>query len=291
MWGRREAADVKNHRISDSREHGFDRSGGSAAILNSRKAGSLVGALLAAAVLGGFAGDASATILVFDQVRLGSGAVVPTMGGVSTIVPQDYGDRVTGSPMAVTGGDFTYGNSGEGFTPNVVAEYSSDNGVALWTVGYGDLVNVMFAEVDAGLAPSPMNVRLTADTGFEVLLYDFDLAGYPQADYTIDAVTVYSGVTQLFSQSNVLVEGNLTGPRHTPFVFATPLRGPEILIEIDFSNIAVGAQDNIGIDNIRFGQYPLEADPEGMPEPAALPLFLSALGVLSFAAWRKRNTT
>lgn len=281
---------MKSYRSSDSWEHGPDRSGWSAAIFISCKVGSLLGALVVAAMLGGIAGDAGATVLIFDQVRLGSGTVVPTAGGVSTVVPQDYGDRVTGSPMAVAGGDFTYGNNGEGFTPNVVAEYSSANRVALWTVSYGDLVNVMFATVESGLAPTAMNVRLTADPGFEVLLYDFDLAGYPQADYTIDAVTVYSGVTPLFSQSNVLVEGNLTGPRHTPFVFATPLRGPEILIEIDFSNIAVGAQDNIGIDNIRFGQDPSEALPEEMPEPAALPLLLSALGVLGFAARRKRST-
>lgn len=286
---------MKSYRNSDSWEHGSDRSGWSGAIFISCKVQSLLGALLVAAMLGGIAGDAGATVLIFDQVRLGSGTVVPTAGGVSTIVPQDYGDRVTGSPVAVAGGAFTYGNNGEGFTPNVVAEYSSANRAALWTVSYGDLVNVMFATVDIGAAPSQMNVRLTADSGFEVVLYDFDLAGYPQADYMIDAVTVYGGVTPLFSQNNVLVEGDSTGPRHTSFTFATPLRGSEILIEIDFSNIAVGDQDNIGIDNIRFGQDPPEAlpeeMPEEMPEPAALPLLLSALGVLGFATWRKRRAT
>jgi hypothetical protein len=286
---------MKSDRNSDSWEQGPDRSGWSAAIFSSCKAESLLGALLVAALVGGIAGDAGATVLIFDQLRNSSGMVAPIVSAAGTIVPQDYGDRVTGSPIAVAGGDFTYGNSGEGFTPNVVAEYSSANRVALWPVGYGDLTNVMFATQDLGVAPAAMNVRLTADPGFEVLLYDFDLAGYPQADYTIDAVTVYGGVTPLFSQSNVLVEGNLTGPRHTSFAFATPLRGPELLIEIDFSNLALNVQDNIGIDNIRFGQDPPEAMPEEMPEempePAALPFFLAALGALSFATWRKRRAT
>lgn len=222
--------------------------------LAGRPAGWAASALVAcvlAATLGCMAGEAGATILTFDQARNATGTtVIPIQAGAA--VPQDYGDRVTGSPMAVAGGAFTYGEAGEGFTPNVVVDYFSGGNVSLWTIDYGDLANVIFASPGSQV----MNVRLTADPGFEVRLFHFDLAGWPQADYTINGVSVSSGATTLFSQADVLVEGNATGPRHTAFDFPTPLAGPELLIAIDVANIASGQQDNIGLDNLRFAQNP-----------------------------------
>ncbi len=89
--------------------------------------------------------QAHATILTFDQTRE-SGVVIPTISGRP--VQQDYGDRVAGSPQAVAGGQFTYGIGGEGFTPNILIEYSVEalpsGGVSLWADGYGDLTNVLF---------------------------------------------------------------------------------------------------------------------------------------------------
>ena len=58
---------------------------------------------------------------------------------------------------------------------------------------------------------------------------------------------------QLFSQSDVLVEGDSTGRRSATFAFATPLSGNDLLIEINYSNLPGNQQDNIGIDNVRFG--------------------------------------
>jgi hypothetical protein len=242
-------------------------------------------AVALAGMLACTAGEAGATLLTFDQSRSATGAlVIPTQAGSN--VPQDYGDRVTGSPMAVPGGAFTYGNGGEGFTPNVAVEYFSGNNVSLWTSQYGDLTNVMFASAGSNV----MNVRLTADLGYEVLLYQFDLAGWPESDYTINEVTVTSGGTTLFSQSNVLVEGNATGPRHTPFEFTSPLSGFELVIGIDFANIAFGQQDNIGIDNIRFGQNPPPAGrPIPIPEPGSMVLFAMGLALLGIA--RRRNAS
>jgi hypothetical protein len=276
-------ATVNNSRNSNLCDAGPGHDLWSAAGCHSLKATKILGTLVIAAMLGGVAGDAGATVLIFDQTRdaTTSTMVFPTYGGSN--VQQDYGDRVTGSPMAVPGGMFTYGNGGEGFTPNVVAEYSSGNNISLWTTDYGDLTNVMFALQNSNV----MNILLTADSGFDVLLYDFDLAGWPQSDYTIDEVAVLSGGTPLFAQNGVLVEGDATGPGHTTVAFANPLRGPELLIKIDFSNIGGSIQDNIGIDNIRFGQDP---PPAAIPAPAVLPLLFSALGVLGFAGWRKQNT-
>ena len=120
-------------------------------------------------------------------------------------------------------------------------------GVSLWGDQYGDLTNVLIGNNNS----ISLNVQLTADTGFDVHLYDFDLAGWPTADYTIDAVNVLSGTNTFFSQNNVLVEGDGPGPGLTSFAFATQLTGAEMLIQIDYGNLAGGQQDSIGIDNIR----------------------------------------
>ena len=233
--------------------------------------------------LGVSVGESQATVLIFDQTRNATQtAVVPTSAG--SVVQQDYGDNVTGSPMNVPGGQFTYGNEGEGFTPNVVTDYFSDTGVGQWTIQYGDLTNVLFAGAPlSGESPNTLNVRLTAEPGFEVLLYHFDLAGWANADYTINGVSVFSDTTTLFSQNNVLVEGDFSGPRHTSFDFSNPLSAEQLQIQIDFSNLAGSIQDNIGIDNIRFGQDP----PAAVPTPPALWLFGSGLIGLVGIARRK----
>lgn len=232
--------------------------------------------LAAAALAIGVACDLHATVLTFDQIREG-GLVVPTISGRG--VPQDYGDRVTGSPMAVSGGAFTYGEQGEGFTPNVVAEYFGGSAtpinpaVSLWVDQYGDLENVVIGNNNSG----SLNVRLTADAGFSVLLYAFDLGGWPNTDYTIAAVNVLDGGSTLFSQSDVLVQGDFIGPRRTAFDFATPLSGSQLLIQIDYSNLPGNQHDNIGIDNVRFGQSPPPGPGTiGIPEPSSGLLLLAA---------------
>ncbi|WP_340118274.1 PEP-CTERM sorting domain-containing protein [Pelagibius sp. 7325] len=234
------------------------------------------------------AGSARATILTFDQGRSATGFdVVPIQAGAQ--VAQDYGDRVTGSPMDVLGGTYTYGNGGEGFTPNVGVNYLATGGVFLWTLEYGDLTNVIFA----GPGSNVFRVQLEADAGFEVVLYGFDLAGWPLTDYAIDAVTVSSNGIPLFSQIDVAVEGDATGPGHTAFGFAAPLMGSELTISLDFSNIPFGQQDNFGLDNIRFGQSPPpEVVPTEVPEPGSLALLVTGLAMLGLrrdrAAFRLR---
>ena len=85
-----------------------------------------------------FASAGRASILTFDQIRVG-GVVVSTISGND--LEDDYGDRIIGSPMNVPGGQFTYGNGGEGFTPNVVVDFFAGNGttLSLWQDSYGDL--------------------------------------------------------------------------------------------------------------------------------------------------------
>lgn len=192
---------------------------------------------------------AHATILLFDQQRDAAGGttVGPTTSGGR--LPGDYGDNVTGAVMAVPGGFFTYGDGGEGFTPDVSLEIYGDGGptdprVNLWQTGYGDLVDVIFGE-GPGTAGSPtLHVLFTAAPGYVVDLYGFDLAGFG-SDYTIAGVEVLAGAVPLFSASEVLVQGDLAGPGHTTFGFATPLSAPELLLRLDLSNLAASIQDNM----------------------------------------------
>src|SRR5690606_30673109 len=130
-------------------------------------------------------------------------------------------------------------------------------------------------------------------------LYGFDLAGWPNADYLISGVTVSSLGSILFSQSGVLVEGNASGPGHTTFDFGGGLLGQELLLTIDYGNLTGGQHDNIGIDNVRFGQTPPRAtgepgpgpgpgpDPVAVPEPGSLSLLAAALALL-LLRWRSR---
>jgi hypothetical protein len=229
---------------------------------------------------------ADATILLFDQERdaASQSIVGPTSSGGT--VPADYGDHVTSAVMSVPGGFFTYGEAGEGFTPDVsldifsAAATETNPRVKLWQNGYGDLVNVIFAE-GPGTAGAPMlSVRFTAATGYNVDLYGFDLAGFG-SDYTIAGVSVFAGATTLFSEADVLVHGDASGPLRTAFAFMEPFSAPELLLQVDLSNLPSGSQDNVALDNLRFGQ-----NPPGVPEPATH--LLAIVGVAALFVRRAR---
>lgn len=234
-----------------------------------------VGLLLALA-----GAPAAATILSFDWTR-DSGVVVPTVS--PSDLPEDYGDFVSGPSMAVPGGVFSYGEAGEGFTPDVALDIRAggatptDPNVALWALSFGDLENVVFADPASGF----MEVTLTANAGFEVALHGFDLAGYPSADWVINGITISSPTATLFSQSSVLVEGGAGTVRHTEFSFASPLVASQLVIRIDYANLTPSRQDNIGLDNLRFGQTPPR-----VPEPGSA---VQALGALLAVALLQRR--
>lgn len=239
------------------------------------------------ALLGLFAAappaPAEATVLLFDQQRDAAtrSLVVPTMSGGS--LPADYGDNVSAAAMLVPGGFFSYGDGGEGFTPDITVDIFSDAatptnpGTSLFQTGYGDLVNVVFGD-GPGIEGASLNVLLTAAPGHVVDLHAFDLAGFPNADYVIAGVEVRAGRSTLFSEADVLVQGDPVGPRHTTFAFARPLSAPEILLRVDVSNLNAKLQDNVGIDSIRFGQ--------SVPEPGTAMLLLCGLAVSALACKR-----
>ena len=207
-------------------------------------------------------GAAHATILTFDVDGIFAG-----MG-----MNQDYGDSVTGLSNA----EGSYGEAGEGFTGNVVVDYGTVS-PALWTTSYSDLTNVLYEEVDS---QGPLQITLTADATHYVTLYDFDLGSWLSSS-DVPVVSVLDEFdTVLYTSTSVSVLSNV----HTQFNFATPLSGQTLRIIIDQANLGA-ASDNIGIDNVRFGQERVTTQP--VPEPATMTLL--GLGIAALAARARRK--
>jgi hypothetical protein len=213
-------------------------------------------------------------------------------------IDQTYGDRVTTSSQTQGTATFEYGVGAEGYTPNIVADYGPfsifTGGPSLWRYDYGDLTRVLYQGstfTGQGFDYDYLLLTLRADPGFEAVLYSFDLGGWNQTDYTINAVSVYDAgfngffpaENRVFYQPNASVQGS--GPSRSSFVFNTPIRGAEITILIDSTNL--GPQSElIGIDNVRFGQGLAETAP--IPEPGSLVLLTGGLTCLALASRRGR---
>jgi hypothetical protein len=228
------------------------------------------------------AGSAHATILTFDTDT--------SQPFTNLNMDQGYGDRVT----ALTMGKFSYGiGFGDGLTPNVTVSYAGATpgataALTRWSADYGDLVNVLENEADGDTL---LRILFTADAGYQVKLFGFDLAGWPDSDYTIPGLTVTSGDFTLYSAANVFVEGT---NGHSSFDFGPAgLVGESIAINIDLTGLG-GASDNIGIDNIRFGQSPpgvlIDQPPSTVPEPATWAAMLLGFLTIGAAARRRRIT-
>lgn len=218
------------------------------------------------------AANASAAVLIFERS--------PQFVN-SEAIPQAYGDRITAisMPAGPPATSFLYGAAG-GFTPNIVVQYdglTASDDIRYWDNNYGDLTHVAWGFT----GETTFGLTLTADAGFSAILTSFDLAGWSNADYTIDAVRVYgTGNVLLFSQSDVLVQGNFDGPRRTTFDFGPGLVSSVLRLEIDADRLGT-ASVNIGLDNVQFSQT---------PEPATIVTW-SALACcgLAFGARRRRG--
>jgi PEP-CTERM motif-containing protein len=210
------------------------------------------------------AGAASvrATVLTFD--------ITGATDGVA--MPQAYGDRVT----STTDGSFSYAAAG-GFTPNVVVDYTSPDApidLNFWSTGYNELVNVVENEPDG---EAGYTIRLTADSGFFVRLDGFDLGNFGGA-VTLTGLRVVDGDGNvLFSLSNIAVGAN-SGP-HQDYDFAGGLFGAQLNIIVDTTGMG-GNSDNMGLDNIQFGQ-------DVVPEPSSYAMLV--LGGATFLVLAARN--
>jgi hypothetical protein len=189
--------------------------------------------LLSCLALTAMVGITQATVLTFD-----------TDGGM----PQAYGDRVTNTTM----GAYSYGESGEGSTPNVEVEYIGVGGDGLdwWGPDYGDLVNVVENEDDGERWTS---IRFTADFGCKAVLHSTDLGNFNSESLLIDSMTITneSGAV-LFQQNNITLEGSSSG--HTNINFGS-VTGSVLTLVLDLQTAAVtDDNDSVGLDNITFSQ-------------------------------------
>jgi hypothetical protein len=208
-----------------------------------------------------------ATRLIFEQ----SGGFALNFTDLDSSAGPNYGDRVTGALQDGYQYDLTAGP-----TPAIVARYGTGttSDFSGWPTNYGDLADVIYANS----SPKVVDVKFTADPGFAVRLHSLQMAGWQQADYTINSVKVLDETSaELYSQLNVLVEGNTVGPRHTDFNFGSPLVGQAITIRIDATNLSIGSFANIGLDNVVISQ---------VPEPTGIALLLCGGMLLASAAWR-----
>jgi len=247
------------------------------------------------AMMAGNVSPAGATILTFDIVDTANYAGSENFPEGFQI-DQTYGDRVASSPTVSGTVTFSYGVGSEGYTPNVTVGYGPfsifTGGPSLWRYNYGDLNRSLYQGSTAqpiGNNYNYLEITLVADPGYLVTLNGFDLGGWFEGNYTIDSVSVYDDYfngffpadNRVFHDPSALILG--AGPAHSSYEFNTPISGRVVTILIDANNLG-DTSENIGIDNIRFGQA---IDPNPIPEPASLALL--GLGTLGLAALRRRR--
>ena len=177
-------------------------------------------------------GTASATILTFDA-------------GVGNyeLMPQDYGDNVTGTNM----GAYSYGEAGEGFTPNVTVEYIGvGDGLHYWHNSYGDLIGVLENEDDGERWTI---VHFEAETAHQVTLHSLDMGIYGTGLIPIDSMTITneSGAV-LFQRNNMAIDGSTSSHTNINFGAGT---GQSLTLILDLQTAAAtGDNDSIGLDNM-----------------------------------------
>lgn len=222
---------------------------------------------LVLAIMNSLIESSKASILTFDITNAAFPISEDFPEGVR--INPDYGDRIVDDEpqSASDGSKFEYGDDDGNYTPNITVSYGPfsifTGGPELWRYHYGNLDRVLYQgsrHTGVGNDYNILEIVLVADPGYDVQLLGFDLGGW-QADFTINAVTVYDGVpfpfltptNDIFKTSGpVDVAG--PGPDNTQFDFSSaPLTAHVIWLQIDANNLGADSEF-IGIDNIRFRQ-------------------------------------
>lgn len=225
---------------------------------------------------------ASASVLTFDSCGTSAtSAIVSSCSGGA--INQSYGDRVQSANTDANGTqDRSYGESGEGFTPNITTSYSVAFG---WSSGFGSLTNIIYAPGDTAF----LTVTFSADAGYHARLLGFDMGGFfdlinfpNTTQYTGINVSVFNeSNTQLFTQNY-----NLDAMGVNQLINVQSGAGGSLTLRLDLSNLAwdpnngIFDRESVGLDNIRFAQTAASTTPNGdVPEPSTLTLVgLAGLG-------------
>lgn len=248
-----------------------------------------------ALVIGGLslcAAQSHATVLTFDMGAVDNQSV--------DALYQSYGDRVGNPIFDALAPTYSYG-SACGITPNVSVTYLAGTFFGISQPPsqrrFGDLNNVIWRTFGGN---NILGVTLTADPGFEVQLFSFDIAALLNLsnialseNLPAKSIIVYNQMgTVLFRDPNpangplpiIPAIDGAAMPTHRTYDFATltggPLVGQTIQLFIDVGQIS-SKIDRFGLDNIKFGQ-----NPPGIPAPAGLGL-VALTGLL--AARRRRG--
>jgi len=229
--------------------------------------------------------DAYATVLTFDGCgSSATTAILLTCNGGS--INPNYGDRVSGTNSdagAFSLTDRTYGQAGEGFTPNVLTTISSS--AVGWSTGYGLLTNVIFTSQPTGI----LTVNFAADAGFFVRILSFDLGAFfptgqsPQQYFGVNVSITNQGNVELFNQT--------VNPETTTLNFnpnATSDIGGSLTLTLNNSQLEFDAglqifdRESVAIDNIRFDQ-----GSNFVPEPSSVGLTALGAGLIAFFRRKK----
>ena len=217
---------------------------------------------------------ASGTILTFD---------IDTARPTDNLaMDQAYGDHVT----AVTQGNASYGVGTEGFTPDVTVSYApATANLTRWSDGFGDLANV-YENEDDGDTLVAFTLAAEAGSGVNVALYGFDMGGYYHQDYIIPDLKIVDGDGNvLFDMPDFLVQGSDDGTAHSAVTFENPLVGSNLSVLADLTGLG-GNSDNIGFDNVRFGEGADAPITPAVPEPATWAMMISGFGLVGAVARR-----
>jgi hypothetical protein len=226
-------------------------------------------------LLGSLFGTSSleASILTFDTCGgSGTAAILTNCSGGS--VNPNYGDRVTSTTTDANGTqDRSYGESGEGFTPNITVGYSSGFG---WGTGFSNLTNVIYTDGASGL----LDITFSADSGFRARLLGFSLGAFlpPQNGFQGVSVSIFDeSNTQLFTQSYSVAASDVNQVISVQSGDGGFLR---LRLDVTALNFNPGifdfSRESVGIDNIRFAQAATTTEPPpsggDVPEPSTFAL-------------------
>ena len=206
-------------------------------------------------------------IVLACSLMLGSAsasAVTVDFTGAGTtnyeVVSQNYGDS--------TSANFTYQSLVGGDNWGLAAAQSSDHALNWAQTQYsGD--NAIFSSQQG----SKLELRIDAGAGFELTNVQFNIGSYPNVSLTT-AYRIYDGNGNLLDSSAAFAVSSLG----SVWSLASTNIGSVIL--------QLGDNFNVGVTSVTYDVRKTNVSP--VPIPAALPLFLSALGMAGYIGRRKK---